>query len=93
MCTSESLSDLDDSLNDQYSTTYLGYLDSCEDLDGASTVDVQRSGGIVLYIHIGSPVMHQRVCEAVTLGSPWKRKREKEKCILSFLGCFLYLLS
>ena len=41
-------------------------------------VDVQRSGGTVAYIHIGSAVIHQHVHEAITFGLPWKRKREKE---------------
>ena len=34
------------------------------------TVDAQRSGSIVAYIHIGDAVMHQCICEAVTFVLP-----------------------
>ena len=51
------------------------------------TVDVQRNGGVVAYIHIGNAVIHHHVLEAVTFASPWKReKRERNKIQLGGLG-------
>ena len=42
-------------------------------------MDVQRNGGVVAYIHLGSAVIRQRVHKAVTFALPWKRGKERKR--------------
>ena len=44
-----------------------------------STVSVQRNGGVVAYMHIGSTVIRRHVHEAVTFALSWKREKEGER--------------
>ena len=45
------------------------------------TVDVQRNGGDVAYIHIGNVEIHQLICEAITFGFTMEEEKKRKYMI------------